>query len=38
MKDISVGSLLEVIGQLFSDEISIAVTDQERYIYYRLRF
>ncbi len=35
MKDISVGSLLEVVGQLFSDEISIAVTDQEQYIYYR---
>ncbi len=35
MQEITIGSLLEVIGQLFSDEISIAITDQEKYIYYR---
>lgn len=35
MKDLSIGGLLDVIGELFSDEISIAVTDKEKYIYYR---
>lgn len=35
MKDISIVALLDVIGELFSDEISIAVTDKETYIYYR---
>jgi len=29
------GSLLDVMGELFSDEISIAVTNTESYIYYR---
>ena len=29
------GSLLDVMGELFSDEISIAVADTEHYIYYR---
>ena len=29
------GSLLDVIGELFSDEISIAVSNTEEYIYYR---
>ena len=29
------GSLLDVMGELFSDEISIAVSDSEQYIYYR---
>ena len=28
-------ALLDVIGELFSDEISIAVSDTEKYIYYR---
>ncbi|GGA45051.1 LytTR family DNA-binding domain-containing protein [Psychrobacillus lasiicapitis] len=35
MKDLSIGGLLDVIGELFSDEISIAVSDKEKYIYYR---
>lgn len=35
MKDLSVVALLDVVGELFSDEVSIAVTDTEKYIYYR---
>src|SRR4051812_27226057 len=35
MKDITLGSLLDVIGELFSDEISIAVSNTKEYIYYR---
>lgn len=35
MKSISVISLLDVIGELFSDEISIAVSNTKEYIYYR---
>jgi len=35
MKDLSIVGLLDVIGELFSDEISIAVSDKENYIYYR---
>ncbi|WP_277584010.1 LytTR family DNA-binding domain-containing protein [Psychrobacillus antarcticus] len=35
MKDLSIVSLLDVVGELFSDEVSIAVTDTEKYIYYR---
>ncbi|TQR20111.1 LytTR family DNA-binding domain-containing protein [Psychrobacillus vulpis] len=35
MKDLSIDGLLEVIGELFSDEISIAISDTEKYIYYR---
>ena len=35
MKDLSIVGLLDVIGELFSDEISIAVSDKEKYIYYR---
>ncbi|WP_144513777.1 LytTR family DNA-binding domain-containing protein [Bacillus sp. FJAT-22090] len=35
MKDLSIVALLDVIGELFSDEISIAVSDKEKYIYYR---
>lgn len=35
MKSISVRSLLDVIGELFSDEISIAVSNTKEYIYYR---
>lgn len=35
MKDITIGSLLETIGELFSDEISIAVSNTKEYIYYR---
>ncbi|MER2260547.1 MAG: LytTR family DNA-binding domain-containing protein [Psychrobacillus sp.] len=35
MHELSLGGLLDVVGQLFSDEISIAVSDKEKYIYYR---
>ncbi|WP_431802263.1 LytTR family DNA-binding domain-containing protein [Halobacillus andaensis] len=35
MEDITFGSLLETIGELFSDEISIAVSNTKEYIYYR---
>src|SRR5690606_21820973 len=35
MEKLTFGSLLDVIGELFSDEISIAVSDKEHYIYYR---
>ncbi|TQR10351.1 LytTR family DNA-binding domain-containing protein [Psychrobacillus soli] len=35
MKDLSIVGLLDVIGELFSDEVSIAITDKENYIYYR---
>lgn len=35
MKDLSIVALLDVIGELFSDEISIAISDREKYIYYR---
>jgi hypothetical protein len=35
MESITVVSLLDVIGELFSDEISIAVSNTEEYIYYR---
>lgn len=35
MNNLSLNSFLDVIGELFSDEISIAVTDTEKYIYYR---
>ncbi|MEH7385021.1 LytTR family DNA-binding domain-containing protein [Bacillus sp. JJ1521] len=35
MKDITIGSLLDVIGELFSDEISIAVSNTKEYIYFR---
>lgn len=35
MDDITLGSLLETIGELFSDEISIAVSNTKEYIYYR---
>lgn len=35
MKDITLSSLLDVIGELFSDEISIAVSNTREYIYYR---
>ncbi|WP_453991826.1 LytTR family DNA-binding domain-containing protein [Bacillus nitroreducens] len=35
MKDITLGSLLNVIGELFSDEISIAVSNTTEYVYYR---
>ena len=31
----SIDSFLDVMGELFSDEISIAVSDTEKYIYYR---
>lgn len=35
MKSITVVSLLDVISELFSEEISIAVSDTNEYIYYR---
>jgi hypothetical protein len=35
MNSISLNSLLDVIGELFSDEISIAVSNTKNYIYYR---
>ena len=35
MEDITLGLLLDVIGELFSDEISIAVSNTKEYIYYR---
>lgn len=35
MEDLTLGSLLDVIGELFSDEISIAVSNTTEYIYYR---
>lgn len=35
MEKLTLDSLLDVIGELFSDEISIAVSDTERYVYYR---
>ncbi len=35
MKDITLGSLLDVIGEVFSDEISIAVSNTNEYMYYR---
>ncbi|MHC0036303.1 LytTR family DNA-binding domain-containing protein [Pseudoneobacillus sp. C159] len=35
MNSISLSSLLDVIGELFSDEISIAVSNTKEYIYYR---
>lgn len=35
METISLVSLLDVIGDLFSDETSIAVSNKEEYIYYR---
>ncbi|MBP1970243.1 hypothetical protein J2Z83_002361 [Virgibacillus natechei] len=35
MEKLTIGALLDVIGELFSDEISIAVTNTIEYIYYR---
>lgn len=35
MESFTLGSLLDVMGELFSDEISIAVTNTKEYIYYR---
>lgn len=35
MNDLSIGSLLDVMGELFSDEVSIAITNTTEYIYYR---
>src|SRR4051812_49628919 len=35
MENFSEKELLDVIGELFSDEISIAVSNTEEYIYYR---
>lgn len=35
MKDITLGSLLDVIGEVFSDEISIVVSNTTEYVYYR---
>jgi len=35
MKELTIQSLLNVIGELFSDEISIAISTTSEYIYYR---
>ncbi|WP_019155322.1 LytTR family DNA-binding domain-containing protein [Robertmurraya massiliosenegalensis] len=35
MESLSLSSLLDVMGELFSDEISIAVSNPKEYIYYR---
>ncbi|WP_210471405.1 LytTR family DNA-binding domain-containing protein [Sporosarcina sp. 6E9] len=35
MKSFTIDSLLDVMGELFSDEISIAISDTKKYIYYR---
>lgn len=35
MEILNLGSLLDVVGELFSDEISIVVSNTEEYIYYR---
>ena len=35
MENLSLSALLDVIGELFSDEISIAVSNTEEYLYYR---
>src|SRR5699024_7755619 len=35
MQNLTTVSLLDVMGELFSDEISIGVTNQENYIYFR---
>ncbi|WP_071393006.1 LytTR family DNA-binding domain-containing protein [Bacillus tuaregi] len=35
MKEITLGSLLDVIGEVFSDEVSIVISDTTEYIYYR---
>ena len=35
MEDKTLGLLLDVVGELFSDEISMAVSNTKEYIYYR---
>lgn len=35
MEDITLSSQLDVIGELFSDDISIDVSNTKEYIYYR---
>jgi len=35
MKEFQEHEMLDVIGELFSDEISIAVSDENQYVYYR---
>src|SRR5699024_12866745 len=35
MKHFSTESLFDVLGELFSDEISIGITDEEKYLYFR---
>lgn len=35
MERLTLGSLLDVMGELFSDEVSIAVSNTEEYVYYR---
>ncbi|WP_249869494.1 LytTR family DNA-binding domain-containing protein [Oceanobacillus saliphilus] len=35
MQQLTLNSLLDVIGELFSDEISIAISDTNEYLYYR---
>ena len=34
MEKLSLSALLDVVGELFSDEISIAVSNREKYLYY----
>ncbi|WEG12888.1 LytTR family DNA-binding domain-containing protein [Pullulanibacillus sp. KACC 23026] len=35
MKDLSINTILECMGELFSDELSIAVADTKEYIFYK---
>lgn len=35
MERLRLGSLLDVVGELFSEEVSLAVSNSEEYIYYR---
>ena len=35
MEEMTLSSLLDVVGELFSDEISIAVSNTKEYVYYR---
>ena len=37
MEDRTLGLLLDVVGELFSDEISIAVSNTKEYIYYQAK-
>ncbi|SHG01683.1 LytTR family DNA-binding domain-containing protein [Ornithinibacillus halophilus] len=35
MKKLTITSLLDVMGELFSDEVSIAISNKKEYVYYR---